>query len=517
MQAHKFMYLLNKMNLLSPKGIGRFVSAIMNDGINIMILVKLSEKIYGDKIALIDDQESISYTELRTQCENLSINLQHKYDFGEHKKVAFLCRNHASLVKAIFSVSRLGADIYLLNTEMSSSQFEELVEQHQFDLIIYDEELTYLLEKSTLGNKKILCFHDEMIAINHLVGNKSCFNHKLKRASASKIVLLTGGTTGKSKKVMHQPSLMNYVNPFLSLLTKLKLVNRENMLIATPIYHGYGIAILLSFIALGKTVVLTKGFAAEKVCELVREHQIEAITVVPLMIDKMLKHNANDLTSLRCIASGGAILNPKLVIEVNDKLGEVLFNLYGTSESGLNCIATPADLKLYNGTIGKAINGGHLKILDTKKKEVEVGKVGQFYIKNSWSMKNPENAWIGTGDLGYKDQRGFYYLRGRTDDMIVSAGENVYPIQLEQILIKHHLIKDVAVVGIEDDRFGQRLCAFVEPINDELTSEAIFDWLHSRTARYHMPKKIIFISKIPYTSVGKQDKKSLKIGVNDYM
>ena len=500
MQVHKFIYLLNKMNLLSPKGVVRLVTAIMNDGINIMILVKLSEKIYGDKIALIDDKESISYTQLRTQCENLSINLQHKYDLDEHKKVAFLCRNHASLVKAIFSVSRLGADIYLLNTEMSSSQFEELVEQHQFDLLIYDEELSYLLENSTFSNEKILCFHDEMPVINH----------KLKRVSASKIVLLTGGTTGKSKKVTHQPSLMNYVHPFLSLLTKLKLVNRENMLIATPIYHGYGLAILLSFIALGKTVVLSRGFAAEKVCELVRVHQIEAITVVPLMIDKMLKHNADDLKSLKCIASGGAILNPKLVIDVNDKLGEVLFNLYGTSESGLNCIATPADLKLYNDTIGKAINGGHLKILDANKKELEVGKVGQFYIKNSWSMKNPENSWIATGDLGYKDQRGFLYLRGRTDDMIVSAGENVYPIQLEQILLKHHLIKDVAVVGIEDDRFGQRLCAFVEPATDELTSEAVYDWLISRAARYHIPKKIIFISKIPYTSVGKQDKKSLK-------
>ena len=515
MQVHKFIQLLNKMNLLSPKGIVRLVSAINKYGINIMVLLEIPKKIYGEKIALIDDKESISYTQLRTQCENLSINLQNKYDLGENKKVAFLCQNHASLVKAIFSVSRLGSDIYLLNTEMSISQFEELVEQHQFDLLIYDEEFSCLIEKSTFRDEKILCFHDEITAINHLIKKKSHFNHKIKRVSTSKIVLLTGGTTGKSKKVMHQPSLMNYVNPFLSLLTKLKLLKRENMLIATPIYHGYGIAILLSFIALGKTVVLSRGFAAEKVCGLIRVHQIEAITVVPLMIDKMLKHNANDLKSLKCIASGGAILNPKLVIEVNDKLGEVLFNLYGTSESGLNCIATPADLKLYNNTIGKAIKGGHLKILDTNKKVVEVGKVGQFYMKNSWSMKNLENAWIGTGDLGYKDQLGFLYLRGRTDDMIVSAGENVYPIQLEQILITHHLIKDVAVVGIEDDIFGQRLCAFVEPVNDELTSEAVFDWLNSRAARYHIPKKIIFISRIPYTPVGKQDKKSLEIRVND--
>ena len=515
MQIHRFLLLLNKMNLLSPYGIVRLVSAIINYGINSMVLLKISEKIYGDKMALIDDRESISYSDLYLQCETLSINLQEKYDLGENKKVAFLCRNHTSFVKAIFSVSRLGSDIYLLNTEMSRDQFDELVGRYKFDLLIYDEELSSLVENSSFTNEKISCYHDELTSIHHLIKRNANFNNKIKRMSTSKIILLTGGTTGKSKKVVHQPSLVNYINPFLTLLTKLKLLNKEKMLIATPIYHGYGIAILLAFIALGKTVVLSRGFSAEKVCRLVRVHQIEAITVVPLMIDKMLKHNVDDLKSLNCIASGGATLNPKLVGEVNSKLGEILFNLYGTSESGLNCIALPADLNLHSRTIGKAIKGVHFKILDTREKEVETGNVGQFFIRNKWSMKNSDNAWIGTGDLGYKDEQGYYYLCGRTDDMIVSAGENVYPIQLEEILLQHPLLKDVAVVGIEDDRFGQRLCAFVEPVNEDLTSKEIFHWLNSRAARYHIPKKIIVIDRIPYTSLGKQDKKSLKGRSND--
>ena len=113
-----------------------------------------------------------------------------------------------------------------------------------------------------------------------------------------------------------------------------------------------------------------------------------------------------------------------------------MYNLYGTSEAGLNIIATPQDLKYSAKTIGKKINGVRLKILDDNKNEVKIGKIGQFCIKNRWSMRNGNNSWIETGDLGYQDIKGYYFLCGRVDDMIVSAGENVYPFEVEQILNK---------------------------------------------------------------------------------
>ncbi|REB10194.1 AMP-dependent synthetase [Sporosarcina sp. BI001-red] len=503
------------MELLSPMGAAGFASAVRKHGVNIMILLELADKIHGEKVAIVDDLESISYSQLRKQCDALSMHLQRTYRLRENKKVAFLCQNHSSVVKAIFSVSRLGADIYLLNTEMGGSHFDELLEQHSFDLLIYDQELNELVENSNYRNPKILSFHDDKHAINHIICSETSVSSESKRTSSGKIVLLTGGTTGKPKKVIHQPSLFNYVQPFLTMVTKLGLTHRKSVLIATPIYHGYGIAILLSFLALGKTVVLTKGFAAEKVCTLIRSHEIEVITVVPLMIEKLLTHKTSDLMSLKCIASGGAPLHPKLVQNIDMKLGKVLFNLYGTSESGLNCIATPADLTISRNTIGRVIQGSRLRILDETKKEVAAGNVGQFFVKNQWSMKNKESAWVGTGDLGYKDQHGLLYLCGRTDDRIVSAGENVYPIELEQLVRTHPLVKDVVVIGIQDDRFGQRLCAFVEPVNDELTSQSVMEWLRAISARYQMPKKVIIISGIPYTSLGKQDKKRLRDMTDD--
>ncbi|MDF2652525.1 MAG: acyl-CoA synthetase (AMP-forming)/AMP-acid ligase [Paenibacillus sp.] len=502
---------LYRMRILSPWGVYRLIASILQYGINVMMLVKMTERTNGHKVALVDDQETINYHQLLSQSERLSLILQQEYEISSGQKVGFLCKNHASLVKSILAVSLAGADIYLFNTELSLKQFNQLLEAHEVDFLIYDAELTSFIEQSSYRKGSILSYHDHLPAINHLLHTFVYENKKPRRTSSSKIILLTGGTTGTSKKVAHKPSLFNYLPPFSTMLAKLHLYPYHTAYIATPIYHGYGIAVLFLFLALGKKVVLTSGFDASKACDLIREHEVEVITVVPLMIHKMLKHNVEDLKSLACIASGGAELNPKLVADVFSKLGDVLYNLYGTSEAGLNIIATPQDLKYSPNTIGRKINRAQLQVLDHKKKKVGVGAVGQFCIKNSWSMRDRAGSWIETGDLGYRDHHGYYFLCGRVDDMIGSAGENVYPLEIEQILIHHPSVEDVAVVGICDEAFGQRLKAVVQPTrNADLTAETLMEWLRPRVARYQLPKEIVFVDRISYTHLGKRDKKQLK-------
>lgn len=509
----RLIKVLYYIKLLSPVGLVRLVASIYGNGINLMTLLKIAGSVCGDKVAIVDGDETISYKQLLSQSEKLAIIFKEKYQLKAGKKVGFLCKNHALMVRAIFATSRLGPDIYLLNTEMSEMQLKQLVKQHNFDVLIIDFELSDLLENSGYSKGKIISNHKDLPAINHLLHGTIDKKSKLQRSSSSKIMLLTSGTTGKVKEVAHKPSLLNFLNPFLTLLTRLKLFNYHTAYIATPIFHGYGIAILVSCIALGKKVVIRKGFHAQEACQLIREHNVEVVTVVPLMIHKMLETNADDLTSLKCIASGGAELNPKLVETVFCKLGAVLFNLYGTSEAGLNMIATPQDLQYSTSTIGKKIEGVQLKILDQDKEPVEDGVVGQFCIKNRWSMRNSENDWIETGDLGYRDQNGYYFLRGRTDDMVVSAGENVYPIEIEQLLMHHPLVDAVAVIGIQDVQFGQRLQVFVQPVNAHLTKEALMEWLRSRVARFQMPKNIVFVASMPYTTLGKLDKNKLRQAV----
>lgn len=513
MRIYKPIYVFYKIRLLTPLALFRLTSAIYTYGINLMALLNFSARTFGEKIALVDEQETLTYKQLFSRSVELSVILRKKYQLAGGKKAGLLCKNHTSLVKAIFAISLSGADLYLLNAEMSKDQLNNILERHDFDLLVYDEEQSSLLEQSSFTKVKILSYHGTLPAINNLLLASIYEKQKRHRTSTGKLVLLTGGTTGNAKEAAHKPSLFNYLDPFSAFLTQLKILNYHTAYIATPIYHGYGVAVLLLFCALGKKVVIRRGFDAEKACHLIREHQVDIVTVVPLMLHKMLTTNVDDLKPLSCIASGGAELSPKLVKETMRQLGEVLYNLYGTSETGLNIIATPQDLTYSAHTIGRKIKGVRLIIVDDHKEEVEIGSVGQFCMKNKWSMRNV--AWVETGDLGYQDENGFYFLCGRTDSMIVSAGENVYPLEVEQVLLTHAHVEDAAVIGIRDEHFGQRLKAFVllAPYA-ETTKEELVEWLHPRLARFQLPKEIIFVDHLPYTPLGKLDKKLLEFSTS---
>ncbi|MBD2867292.1 AMP-binding protein [Paenibacillus sp. IB182493] len=499
-----------RIGMLSPKGLYGLAAAVYRYGVNPMALLGLAERTHGGKTALTDDRESLSFRQLAAESERLAGLLADNYGIGQGRKVGLMCRNHASLVKSVFAASMTGADLYLLSAEMSAGQLKQLTADYDFDLLIHDAELTPAVEQSAYAKAALLSYHDRLPAVDNLLRAARQTNRPRRRASSGKIMLLTGGTTGKPKKIAHKPSLFNYLQPFGELLSKLKLLHCSTAYIATPIFHGYGIAILLLFVALGKKIVLTSGFEAGRACTLIRRHGVDVVTVVPLMLSKMLKLGAGDLKTLACVASGGAELNPKLAEEALDKLGPVLYNLYGTSEAGLNLVATPQDLAHDARTVGRPIVGTRIRIANADGTEEKAGIAGQICVKNKWSAKGVGGGWIKTGDIGYRDRHGYYYLCGRADDLVVSAGENVYPIEVEQLLIRHPDVEDVAVKGVRDEMFGQRLKAYVQPAElAGLSEEALMDWLRPRAARYQMPREIVFVREIPYTRLGKQDKKQL--------
>ncbi|MCP2034740.1 acyl-CoA synthetase (AMP-forming)/AMP-acid ligase II [Planomicrobium sp. HSC-17F08] len=510
--ASSLLKVLIQLQLLSPAKLFRFAQAARQDGINLMLLFSLTIKSGSGKIALVDSRETLTYAQLNERCENLSVQLKEQYNFEAGQKVAFFCRNHASLVQALFAASRLGAKLFLLNSSMTVSQFNRMVEEQNFDFLIYDEEFTGLIESSNYAREKLLSYHENKPAVSSLVRLKRYGKTGLKAVSGSQIVLLTGGTTGKPKQVVHQPSIFTFVQPFCALLDRLRLSRYQTAFIATPLYHGYGIAILLALFALGKKVVIQDRFEVAAACSLIREHRVEVATVVPLIVHKLLQHNAEDLRSLKCIASGGAKLNPILVEEVKQRLGNVLYNLYGTSEAGLNMIATPEDLACNPDTLGRLLRGGKLKVM-ADGKETENGVAGKFVILNSWSMKNRGARWIDTGDTGYRDSQGYYFFCGRTDDVIVCAGNNIHPLDVEAAAAAHPFIADIAVIGIKDAYRGQSLKAFVQCTpGGTLDEKELAGWLRTQLADFQVPREIVFVDELPYTSVGKLDRKKLQGG-----
>jgi len=185
----KLIYALFKMKLFSPFGLYSLFSALHKHGINIMALLGFAAKVYADKIALVDENETLTYKELFSQSIKISMILKEKYKLVSGHKVGFLCKNHSSLVKALFAVSQSGADIYLLNAEMSGSQFDNILSKTDFHLIIYDFELSSLIEGSSYTKEKILSYHDSLPAISNLHNLCSDENLKIKRSSTGRLML----------------------------------------------------------------------------------------------------------------------------------------------------------------------------------------------------------------------------------------------------------------------------------------------------------------------------------------
>ncbi|WP_239351594.1 class I adenylate-forming enzyme family protein [Snodgrassella communis] len=493
---------LYRTQLLSIKGIWYLFCSIRLVGMNLMALLYVRQKLCPRQIAISENGISINYCTLYTQSEHLAAQLAIHCDIKPQQKIAIMAGNHNILVHALFALARLGADIYLLNTELSATQLRDINNNVHFDWIIHDPEITWLPPINNLPT-----YHENQISVYALLTALPLTHQmKIEITHFAKITVLTSGTTGRFKLARRSGQAQNFVSPFFQLLVKLNLSHYRKIYIATPIYHGFGMATLCMSVLLGATMFLTRRFEAPKACQLIAHNKIEVVTLVPLMLDRMLTYSETRLQSLRCIISGGAPITATLVKQVLDRLGRVLFNLYGTSEAGICMIASPDDLAVYPTTIGKPLKGLCTKLVA---KESAANMRNELYIKCAWSTGG--HYWVATGDLADKDADGYYYLNGRVDDMIVSGGENVYPFELQQCLSMHPKVKDTAVIGVDDEEFGQRLVAFIVLASDaEQTEAIIFSWLKTMVARYQMPKKVIFVDELPMTEIGKVDRKKLR-------
>ena len=499
--------------LLSANGLLGAGRSVVADGPSPMVLLSTNAALHPDRPALADDSETLTYSQLLKQSESLAKHLHHEIGVHYGGKAAIVCRDHVSAVKAIFALSRLGAHIVFVNPEMSGDQIQALGHRQRFDFYVYDKEITAKLDGLTTGANSLVA--DSIETVLGKNSGQGSQGHKLNRAGAltkagaGAIVVMTGGTTGVPKSAARKTSATAFLAPLNALLTRAHLARYSSVYVATPICHGFGLSSLFVGLTFGATTYLTRRFNAEHACRLIQANQIEVVSVVPLMLQRMLHHDPAALVSLKCIITGGGVLSPALAQETLDTLGPVLFNTYGTSEAGFSVMAGPESLAQKPDSIGRAIPGVKIKLVNEKQETVPAGQTGELLARGSLSIGGD---WVHTGDNAYQDSDGNLFLRGRVDDMIVSGAENVYPLDVENILVQHDEIESVAIVGIPDDEFGQRLKAtVVRRSGSDLDSGSLTEWLRPRVARFQMPARIEFLDELPLTSLGKVDRKALRV------
>jgi len=335
------------------------------------------------------------------------------------------------------------------------------------------------------------------------------------------VIILTSGTTGTPKGASRsEPDTMG---PAVAMLSKIPLHAREKWMIAAPLFHSWGYAHFSLGLLLSSTFVLRRKFSPEGTLQAIAEHQCTSAPMVPIMVQRIMDlpeeaRKKYDLSSLRTVPLSGSALPGELAIKFMDEFGDVLYNLYGSTEVAWASIATPEDLRAAPGTAGPPPRGTILKILDENGRDLPPGKDGRIFVGNEMLFEgytgggNKEviDGLMATGDVGHLDKDGRLFVSGRDDEMIVSGGENVFPREVEDTLAKHEKVADVAIVGVDDEKWGQRLKAFVVPKNGKPTEDELKKYVKSNLASYKVPREIVFLDELPRNATGKVLKKELK-------
>jgi fatty-acyl-CoA synthase len=276
-------------------------------------------------------------------------------------------------------------------------------------------------------------------------------------------------------------------------------------------------------LSLGSTYVLARHFDPERTLSVLAESRATALVVVPVMMQRILQLPERvlvryDLSALRVTASSGSALPGALALEWMDRFGDNLYNLYGSTEVAWATIATPGDLRTAPGTAGRPPRGTVVRIVDQQGAELPNGSTGRVFVGNEMAFegytggggKEALGGLLCSGDVGHFDAAGRLFIDGRDDEMIVSGGENVFPREVEDLLAGHQKVAEVAVIGVDDEEFGQRLKAFVVAVDrDALDEDEVKEHVKANLARYKVPREVEFLDSLPRNATGKVLKREL--------
>lgn len=476
---------------------------------------------HGNQPAIRDEAGQITFAEL-DQLTNRLANALSARGLGNGSTIGILCRNHRMPLITAFAASRVGITAVWLNTAFSARQAREVAEREGVELLVHDAEFADVVDSIAPKYGRLVCFAEDSDP-NRIERVMADFGPEPPEPpeAPGRIVLLTSGTTGTPKGAP-RPEPRSLTIPG-ALLERMPMRGREATVIGPPVYHGTGLVLALISIALGSTLVLRRHFDAAEFLDDIERNRATTVCVVPAMLQRILALGdeelaRRDLDSLRVVFCAGSQLPGEVAHRVMDRLGEVVYNLYGSTEVSVATLATPADIRAAPTSVGRPALGSRVKVLDESGDQAEPGEIGRIFVGTSSPFegytggggKELVDGLLFSGDLGHFDATGRLFIDGRDDEMIVSGGENVFPSEVEEILITHPALVDVAVIGVDDHEFGQRLCAFVVSAGGSSPTEPeIKDFVRANLANFKVPREVIFLGELPRNPTGKVLKREL--------
>lgn len=499
--------------------------------LNLAHMIKINAKKFPNTIALEDKKRSFTYPELNKRVNKLSHSLV-SLGLKKGDKIAVLLENSIEIVEAYLAAAKTGMVIVPVHFRFVGSEIKNIIDNSDAKAFVVHNEFTETVDsiKSKLNN----IAPDRYVVVGEKVKGYKEYEEFIRKASEKEleinveckdpwILLYTSGTTGMPKGVIR--SHESYIAFFLINAVDFGFNEHDVCLNVMPLYHVNSTFYTFLFLYLGGTAYIhpARHFNAEEILEIIEREKITYISLIPthynLILNVSEEAKKRDVSSIRKLLCSSAPVTKSMKKEIMKFFpGVELYEAYGSTEAGLVTILKPEDQMRKLGSIGyEAVGTDFIKILDEDGKEVGVGEVGELYSRGPMLFdeyyKMPEKTassfcgeWFSAGDLAKRDEEGFYYIVDRKDNMIITGGEHVYPSEVQEIICTHPSVFDAAVIGLHDEKWGERVTAVIVPKSKaKIDEKMIKEYCRGRMAGYKCPKQAIFIddNEMPRTSTGK--------------
>lgn len=466
-----------------------------------------------DRIALAFGDREISFYQLHSQVMNTAARLQ-TLGIKRGTKVAILSHNSVEMIELIHSLNYLGAMTVLLNTRLTSKELIWQLTDADVEHVLVESALAVRLEGQATLSTVVFDTIYELEAATDQLSILSEF-----QLEEPNTIMYTSGTTGSPKGVIH-----TYGNHYWSAIgsaLNLGIHQDDCWLACVPFFHVSGLSILMRSVIYGMKVIVHDQFDPIRVNRAILEEKVTMISVVSVMLQQMLHQleemNEHYPSSLRCILLGGGPA-PKSLLEKSKDKKIPVYQTYGMTETASQIVTLSPEYSLSKlGSAGKPLFHSQLKIIQNGQEQPPLmpGEIvvkgptvtSGYYKREDATAEAINHGWFSTGDIGYLDHEGFLYVLDRRKDLIISGGENIYPAEIEGVLLAHPMIKDAGVIGIEDEKWGQIPVAFL--VGEELSADELQSYCIERLARYKVPKRFYFATELPRNATKKLQRHKL--------
>ncbi len=476
------------------------------------------------EIAILDERGSLTWQRLHRRSNALANSLA-ALGIGPGDGIGVMARNHRGFLETTLAAAKLGAAALYLNTMFAGPQLVEVMRREGPKALVHDEEFGDLLADVDPAVRRIVAWHDGAppagaTTVEQLIA-AGAEDDLEPPPDKARFVILTSGTTGTPKGA--QRTSPDGLMTIASLLDMIPYRRGSTMMIAAPLFHSWGFLHFVIALPTTSTMVLRRRFDPEDTLATVERTRADVLAAVPVMVQRILGMPDEVLgryamPSLKITALSGSALPGELAIDWMDRFGDNIYNLYGSTEVSFATIATPTDLRAAPGTAGRPPRGTVVRLFDEAGNEVPPGEIGRIFVGNDMKMegytggghKESIDGLLSSGDVGHFDADGRLFVDGRDDEMIVSGGENVFPREVEDLLADVEGISEVAIIGVEDQTFGQRLKAFVVlEAGAALSAEELGAHVKANLAAFKVPREIEFLAELPRNATGKVLKREL--------